>query len=275
MGNGDGQRGSGDISGAGDTSGPDGPERAEEWRRLSRETWDERAPWWDEVTAARATGDDFADEVRATAEALALRPGGRVLDAGCGTGPFAIAFAGVGYRVDAVDLSAEMIDRAGAHAARVGIEVAWRVADLADLPYPNGTFDAVQARLSLHFAFDMPATLAELSRVLRPTGRLYASVPGPLSPISANVWQRHLETVRRANNYVTPWELEALLGHLGWEVIAHRPDLGATPDGSPPRFDPGATRRLGLPRALCQAASTTWAMVATHPDRPLGSPPAP
>jgi len=245
--------------------------RADRWQRKSRETWDERAPWWDEISETRRQGKDFPAGIRDTARALGLAPGDRLLDAGCGTGQYASAFAAEGYRVDAVDLSPAMVIIAQSHTAGNDRPVTFHIADLADLPFPDATFDAVQARLSLHFAFDLPATVRELGRVLRPAGRLYASVPGPLSPISANVWQRHLEPDRRANNYVTPWELEALLGHLGWEVIAHRPDFGPSPDGAPPRFDPATIESLDLPLALQQAAATTWAMLATHPDRPLAA----
>ena len=248
------------------------PDRIGRWQRQSRETWDERAPWWDDLSEARRREDDFLAEVRDTARALGAGPGARFLDAGCGSGQYALALAAGGYRVDAVDLSPAMIAIASGHAAESGRDVTFHVADLVALPFPDATFDAVQARLSLHFAFDLPATLRELGRVLLPAGRLYASVPGPLSPISANVWQRHLEPGRRANNYVTPWELESLLGHLGWEVIAHRPHFGPSPDGAPPTFDPDTIAALALPHALRQAAATTWAMIATHPDRPRSAP---
>ncbi|CAA9551278.1 MAG: hypothetical protein AVDCRST_MAG70-944 [uncultured Thermomicrobiales bacterium] len=244
----------------------------EAWRAMSQATWDERAAWWEEISEAQRRGGEVLAGAEGAIRGLALQPGHRLLDAGCGTGQYAVAFAAWGARVDAVDLSPAMINRARAHAAASGLDISFHVADLARLPFPEATFDAVQARLSLHFAFDLPATLRELGRVLRPEGRLYASVPGPLSPISANVWQRHLDPGRRANNYVTPWELEALLGHLGWEVTAHLPHFGPSPDGAAPTFDPSVIEGSHLPMALQQAAATTWAMIANHPHRPLTNP---
>src|SRR3712207_7267921 len=40
-----------------------------------------------------------------------VRPGGRILDAGCGTGRDALAFVQRGFEVVAFDASAEMVDR--------------------------------------------------------------------------------------------------------------------------------------------------------------------
>jgi SAM-dependent methyltransferase len=54
------------------------------------------------------------------------------------------------------------------------------VADLSDrLPFADGTFDDVVASLVLHYLEDWGPTLAEMRRVLRPGGRLIASVQHP------------------------------------------------------------------------------------------------
>jgi SAM-dependent methyltransferase len=70
-----------------------------------------------------------------------------VLDAACGTGMHAVAFARRGLRTAAADLSPAMIDRAREHASAVGVDVAWSVAafgGLADaFPREVGAFDAV------------------------------------------------------------------------------------------------------------------------------------
>jgi SAM-dependent methyltransferase len=63
---------------------------------------------------------------------------------------------------------------------RLGDDVALHVVDLRDrLPFDDGAFDVVVASLVLHYLADWGPTLAELRRVLRPGGRLIASVDHP------------------------------------------------------------------------------------------------
>lgn len=236
---------------------PDGEQR---WMAQSRATWDERAPWWNEIADAYAAAPERAADVRRTAAALEVAAGSRLLDAGSGAGQFAVAFARIGCEVTAVDLSPAMLRFGRQHADAAGVAVRWREGDLAHLEDSNASYDAVHARLSLHFAPDIPAALAEFRRVLRPGGRLYASLPGALSPIYGNAWQRHLDSERRANNYATPWELAALLSHLGWRIVDQWGDFGPTPDGEPNPLGGDVVR--SLPVSLQQAAATTWAFVA-------------
>ena len=64
---------------------------------------------------------------------------------------------------------------------RLGDGADLHLADLgAPLPFPDGAFDDVIASLVLHYLEDWTGPLAELRRVLRPGGRLIASVDHPL-----------------------------------------------------------------------------------------------
>ena len=230
------------------------------WLARARATWDERAPWWDERAETWAATPDRVADLRRTAAALRLGPGAALLDAGCGSGQFAIAFASLGCRVTAVDLAPEMLRRARAHAAALGADVAWREGDLTRLADPPVAYDAVHARVSLQFVPDLPAALRELRRVLKPGGRLYASVPGALSPIYRQSWRRLTEPETVAANYATPWELEEVLRHLGWRVLdgwgAYGPALGGETSGFT------AEGVAGLDVRLQQAAATVWAVIA-------------
>ena len=234
------------------------------WLDRARSAWDERAADWDSRSEANAEASDRPADLARTAAALVLRPGAALLDAGCGSGQFALAFAALGCRVVGVDLSPEMIERARAHAVRNGLDVEWRVGDLSLLPDPEATFDAIHARVSLQFVPDPLAALKEFRRVLRPDGRLYASVPGALSPIYAASWRRFLQPETLTSNFLLPSELEALLAHLGWEVVDGWGSFTATcaGDENPYSADSVAT----LDRRLRQAAATAWAVVARpHP----------
>jgi SAM-dependent methyltransferase len=229
------------------------------WLARSRAAWDARAARWDDRAETHAVAEDREADLAHIWDALRLRAGARLLDAGCGSGQFAIAFAALGAQVSGVDLSPEMIRRAREHAASHGVAVEWRSGDITCLSDPDAVYDAVHARVVLPFVPDVPAALRELRRVLQPGGRLLASVPGALSPIYGASWMRHLPGGDPGNNYLLPWELEALLVEEGWRIIdgwgEWGDDLYGTRNGvapSPP---------LGN-RSLQQATATTWTAIA-------------
>ncbi|WP_439378613.1 methyltransferase domain-containing protein [Amycolatopsis lexingtonensis] len=104
--------------------------------------------------------------------------GQRVLDAGCGSGPLFAALRDQGAVVSGFDQSAGMV---GLARERLGDDADLRVADLAEpLPFPDGEFDLVLSSLVLHYLRDWAPPLGELKRVLKPGGRLIASVNHPL-----------------------------------------------------------------------------------------------
>ncbi|MGP3971511.1 class I SAM-dependent methyltransferase [Streptomyces sp. 6N223] len=103
--------------------------------------------------------------------------GRRILDAGCGSGPLFAALRDRGALVTGLDSSAGMVELAR---RRLGADADLHVADLSDpLPFTDGAFDDVLASLVLHYLEDWRPTLAEMRRVLRPGGRLIASVQHP------------------------------------------------------------------------------------------------
>lgn len=224
-----------------------------------RARWDANAEWWDGLSARNAATLDREADLARTVAALALRPGDRLLDVGCGAGQFAIAFAAMEYLVTAADISPAMITRAHGNAALADVTLDFLVADLDAIPVPEPGYDAIHARMTLQFVPDLAAALSHLRRLLRPDGRLYASVPGALSPIYGGIWQRFLDPAFDMA-YVTPRDLERLLGHLGWEIVDQWGDYGQS--ASPDAAGIDATQAALLPVPLQQAAATTWAFIA-------------
>jgi SAM-dependent methyltransferase len=103
--------------------------------------------------------------------------GRRILDAGCGSGPLFAALRDRGAIVTGIDKSAGMLKLAR---RRLGDDADLRGADLGGpLPFPDGSFDDVTASLVLHYLEDWGPALGELRRVLKPGGRLIASVDHP------------------------------------------------------------------------------------------------
>jgi ubiquinone/menaquinone biosynthesis C-methylase UbiE len=142
---------------------------------------------------------------RRLAAALALRPGDSTLDVGCGTGlNFASLLAHVGAEgsLVGVDLTAEMLARAGERVARGGwANVELIEGDAAELPFDDQSFDAVCSTLALSIVPDWRRAVAEAWRVLRPGGRLAA-----LDAASLDGWRRILAPSTHAiNRYVAGW----------------------------------------------------------------------
>jgi ubiquinone/menaquinone biosynthesis C-methylase UbiE len=112
---------------------------------------------------------------RKVVDALGLRPGERVLDAGCGLGLPALDVAeATGAHVTGVTVSQAEVDAATKRAAeaRMQEQVRYQRADFMALPFPDASFDAVLAMESLVHAPDLDEALRELHRVLRPGGRV-------------------------------------------------------------------------------------------------------
>ena len=97
--------------------------------------------------------------------------GGRHLDVGSGTGALARRAAGLGRDVVAVDSDSDMV----AISATVvpGMVVG---AALPSLPFDDHTFDAVTANFVLNHVSDPLTAMREIARVVRPGGRLAATV---------------------------------------------------------------------------------------------------
>jgi SAM-dependent methyltransferase len=109
-----------------------------------------------------------------------LRSGETILDLGTGTGSVAIAAAtqlGPDGRIVAVDISPEMLDSARERVQALSLSnVEFAEGRAEAIPAADGTFDAVLASLSMMYVIDRASAAREISRVLRPGGRLVASV---------------------------------------------------------------------------------------------------
>ncbi|HEX2477047.1 MAG TPA: methyltransferase domain-containing protein, partial [Lacipirellulaceae bacterium] len=111
---------------------------------------------------------------REVLKALELRKGERVLDIGSGPGLLAYdmaALVGSAGRVCGIDTSEDMLAMSRKRCA----DQPWtefQKADATNLPYPENNFDAAVSTQVYEYVADIPAALAELSRVTRPGGRV-------------------------------------------------------------------------------------------------------
>lgn len=95
----------------------------------------------------------------------------RVLDAGCGAGHTALAFAPHVAEVVAMDLSTSMLDQVALLASDRQIEnIVLERGDVENIPFADGEFDIVVSRYSAHHWPDPQRALREIYRVLRNDG---------------------------------------------------------------------------------------------------------
>ena len=111
----------------------------------------------------------------AVLDAAHVTAGTRLLDAGCGAGLLVLLASLRGARVAALDASAALLAIAGGRLPDADM----RQGDLEGLPFDDASFDAVTAVNSLFYATDMAAAMRELTRVVRPGGRVVVTAWGP------------------------------------------------------------------------------------------------
>ena len=103
---------------------------------------------------------------------LGLRPGLNVLDVGCGTGDFVRLLAPIVYPGKAVglDISETMITEAVQRSAGGSENLSFRMGSALELPFKAGSFDRVLATQVILHIPDPWNALAEMKRVLAPSG---------------------------------------------------------------------------------------------------------
>ncbi|HEU5186944.1 MAG TPA: class I SAM-dependent methyltransferase [Candidatus Saccharimonadales bacterium] len=102
-----------------------------------------------------------------------LKAGSNILELGCGEGNDSIYFAQLGHTVTATDFSNVVIERNKQHAKHANLLFLQQDTG-QPLQFKNEEFDAVYARLSLHYFTDAVTKkiFAEIARVLKPGGTL-------------------------------------------------------------------------------------------------------
>lgn len=144
--------------------------------------WDLRAAAWERrADSVDAMSDAYGVPVM---DALALEPGERVVDIGCGPGTTSIQLAdrvAPDGDVVGVDISPAMVEAATRRKTRAGLtNVAFVVAD-AQSEVVGAGFHAAYSRFGVMFFSDPVAAFANLGRSLRAEGRLACAVWGPLA----------------------------------------------------------------------------------------------
>jgi ubiquinone/menaquinone biosynthesis C-methylase UbiE len=145
--------------------------------------FDQQAPTWEDYYKNDGA---MHDRIRRFREALQskLSPESFVLDFGCGSGDLSNSVAVAGYRVVGMDRAKKMITRAAQRFSSKRVTFQW-LGDShsgSSLPFPDGVFDAIICSSVLEYVDNLGCYLKELSRVCRPGGWLFATVPNMMHP---------------------------------------------------------------------------------------------
>jgi SAM-dependent methyltransferase len=105
-----------------------------------------------------------------------LLQGKHLLEVGCGMGYDSLEFLKRGVRVTAIDLTENAVRMSAKHFEVEGVKPeAVQVGNALELPFADGTFDAVWANGVLHATSNTQRAIDEVRRVLKPGGRAIIS----------------------------------------------------------------------------------------------------
>ena len=134
--------------------------------------WNRRAQGYSLRNCDELDGEEGGVIAQRLGELMALHPGMRALDVGCGPGVLALTLARLGLAVTGADLSPEMLAHARANAAARHLTADFIQTDVTALPFADETFDVVVSRYVVWNLPDPRAAYAEWLRVLKPGATL-------------------------------------------------------------------------------------------------------
>jgi ubiquinone/menaquinone biosynthesis C-methylase UbiE len=116
-------------------------------------------------------------------EILGLQPGIKILDVACGAGKQCISFYNHLHgqvKITGGDVSPDLLGQARSEMQKRAIPV-----EIVELDFnqpfaqPDNTFDLASCCFAIYYAADIPFTINEMHRVLKPGGRLFTTGPMP------------------------------------------------------------------------------------------------
>lgn len=152
--------------------------------------WDASAGAWVRQVGRDLNRSHLLDPV--AFELLGDVRGRSILDVGCGEGRFCRMLAERGATATGIDPTASLLETARQRDPATRYEVAMA----EDLPFADGSFDDVVTYLTLVDILDYRKALEEMTRVLRPGGRLLILNVAPHCSV-ANGWVKDAQGVRQ------------------------------------------------------------------------------
>lgn len=181
-----------------------------------------------------------------------LQPGEQLLDVACGTGIGARLAAkriGRAGQVVGLDLDPGVVEVARRLAAAAGTPIECHCASALEMPLPDAAFDVVFCLQGIQFFPDRVAGFTEIRRVLKPRGRLVATIWGPIETNKGHeAIVRALENqkvdaaaAKKACSFADPAEIRNSAARAGFGSIEIRTEDGLTNYASFESFMEGMT----------------------------------
>jgi SAM-dependent methyltransferase len=165
---------------------------------------------------------------------------GKVLDVGCGAGPFMLMLREYGWKPSGIDINPDAVEIARRRALDA------QVATLADVVSPDGRFDAVVLLNSLEYFARPIEAIEQVAALLRPRGAVVIETPNALYHRKQAALGRLLKV--KATSLMTvepvqgrrlvafgPLALRLALGRAGFEDVVLMPAVPRAAGGTAPR----------------------------------------
>ncbi len=150
--------------------------------------------------ATRALPPDVVERVADTiVELSGATHESNFFEPGIGTGRIALPFVRRGYSYTGVDLSQGMLAELRAKVADLPHRLSLVEADATSLSFEDGSFDVAITSHVLHLIQDWKTALAEIRRVLRPTGVFFYCYQDPNAPVDRRDLNRQWEAILAAH----------------------------------------------------------------------------
>lgn len=163
-------------------------------------------------------------EIQQIIEVMKPFVSGRVLDVGCGDGTLS----------DGISKLAQVTEVTGIDISNTAIEIAkskyphvtYRVGEVTNLPFASDAFDIVTAIEVVEHIYDTERMFQELSRVLKPNGRIIITTTdfNRLKKITIGLlfWDRYFYPTNPHIRFYSKKTLIELLHKFGFEVVYYR-----------------------------------------------------
>lgn len=145
-------------------------------------------------------------------ELVKLPAEAKILELGCGAGTMWRECAGripAGWNVTLTDFSDGMLDSAWRNLVVIGRGFKFEKVDAQSIPYADKTFDAVVANHMLYHVPDRKLALAEIKRVLKDEGILFASTVGGNHMKEMYGWLKQVNRNPDTGMFTNPFTMES------------------------------------------------------------------
>ncbi len=156
-------------------------------------------------------------------EAAELGPDKRILEIGCGTGMFTEMFAETGANIVAVDISADLLEKAGERGLPAD-RVKFMCQAFED-SHPQGPFDAVIGSSVLHH-LEIEVSIGQIYQLLKPNGILAFAEPNMLNPqifAERTFLRNYLPRISPDETAFIRWSFAEILRKAGFNNICLTP----------------------------------------------------